>query len=481
MTNPVYVPLTNIRQTQPGRTTKMFLFPPLRSKYTAPVNPKHGKGLQDELADAARQQRYFNLGVDAVKEVDTITIVTNPAADDTITINGTVITFKTSGATGNQVNLDSTAALTAAALNTFINANTSTLLATSTVSGAVITITHNTPGTDLTLATSVPAKITFAVVTAFVVGVAPQMVETFAGANLIENTQNVDIVPLVVNSKKDFVYIVSITPASATLSTLTTRHRNIIVNAHAGTAPTSGHGFVFSYNGASRAQISTAMQAAFGSNASSAFVISGSDSEIITWKYNAVNFATSTTNTPGNVQQLISEVQSSAPDLDLTFGTNDEPIVGDVGAGWNLGALTDAQVNAAPATTEVPNDETIVNLGTALTGITGTGQATLQQPNSSDNRRFAAGNAGQPFDANNNYVYPGGSGLEVWSMIIVHDSKKTKGQVDFEFLPEVIFTGGLQLQLGKAQTGMPLQWSIIGDGSAAPLGWQGVHRQLNQV
>ena len=49
---------------------------------------------------------------------------TNPAVNDTITVNGVVITFVASGATGNQVNIGANAAATALALYTFLSGAT---------------------------------------------------------------------------------------------------------------------------------------------------------------------------------------------------------------------------------------------------------------------------------------------------------------------------------------------------------------------
>ena len=95
-----------------------------------------------------------------------ITIATNPAADDTVSIAGTTITFKTSGATGNQVNLGDTAALTAAALLAMLQASSDTNLVECTyaaMGSTGITVTAaavGTGGNSLTLATSVSAKIT---------------------------------------------------------------------------------------------------------------------------------------------------------------------------------------------------------------------------------------------------------------------------------------------------------------------------------
>lgn len=60
----------------------------------------------------------------------------NLSVNDTITLNGVAITAVASGATGNQINIGASEALTAANLNTFINANSAALTMTSTVDAA---------------------------------------------------------------------------------------------------------------------------------------------------------------------------------------------------------------------------------------------------------------------------------------------------------------------------------------------------------
>jgi phage tail sheath gpL-like len=86
----------------------------------------------------------------------TCTIVNGSVtANDTVTVAGTVLTAKTSGATGAQFNIGASGTITAANLAAAINANQKIVSATS--SGAVVTITCNTPGAVgnfVTLATS---------------------------------------------------------------------------------------------------------------------------------------------------------------------------------------------------------------------------------------------------------------------------------------------------------------------------------------
>lgn len=84
-----------------------------------------------------------------VRATGTLTFGSNPANNDTVTLNGLTITFKTSGATGNQVNLGSTGTETAANLMQFLLASTDPLLTVASYSrvGTVITITYGTVGT----------------------------------------------------------------------------------------------------------------------------------------------------------------------------------------------------------------------------------------------------------------------------------------------------------------------------------------------
>lgn len=92
-----------------------------------------------------------------VRATGTVTFTTNAAANDTVVINGTTITFVASGATGNQVNIGATSDDTASALQTFLAASADTNIAkmTYTVATNVVTCTsvlYGTVGNSYTLA-----------------------------------------------------------------------------------------------------------------------------------------------------------------------------------------------------------------------------------------------------------------------------------------------------------------------------------------
>lgn len=72
----------------------------------------------------------------------------NPAANDTLVINGTTVTFVASGATGNQVNIGGTLPVTLASLQTFLSASVDANLvkATYSVTGSTLYLTSVVTG-----------------------------------------------------------------------------------------------------------------------------------------------------------------------------------------------------------------------------------------------------------------------------------------------------------------------------------------------
>lgn len=93
----------------------------------------------------------------AGRAVGTVTFAANPAAADTITIGGHVITFRASGAVGAEVNIGATTALTAAALKAYLDANAEATGVTASIASNVLTLIALNPGAagnSITLAKS---------------------------------------------------------------------------------------------------------------------------------------------------------------------------------------------------------------------------------------------------------------------------------------------------------------------------------------
>jgi hypothetical protein len=127
------------------------------------VIQSHGwVGANIGTAAAAAIAEYLDTNVDGAL---TVTIGTNPAVADTITINGTLVTFIVNGGTpvGNQVALGTTATATATALYTFLAASADANIVKSTwtnPSAGVVLGTAKAANFVPAATTSVTAKIT---------------------------------------------------------------------------------------------------------------------------------------------------------------------------------------------------------------------------------------------------------------------------------------------------------------------------------
>ena len=98
-------------------------------------------------------------GLPSTQASGTATFSANPANNDTLTIGGTAITFVTSGATGNQVNIGASLAATLASLLALLvgSADTNLVKFEYAVNGSVLAFSAATPGivgNTLTLAKS---------------------------------------------------------------------------------------------------------------------------------------------------------------------------------------------------------------------------------------------------------------------------------------------------------------------------------------
>lgn len=105
---------------------------------------------QAVASGAAGNPSGFAFVTSGSKASGLITLASNPTNGHTVTVNGVAITFVTSGATGNQVNIAGTSALTATALYNFLSASTDALLSPATYTNAVasqVAVVYDTTGT----------------------------------------------------------------------------------------------------------------------------------------------------------------------------------------------------------------------------------------------------------------------------------------------------------------------------------------------
>jgi len=106
-----------------------------------------------------------NLPYTGTQATNSITLTGNPSASDTVTINGSVVTFVSALTSGLQVLIGATALITAGNLQAFLASSTDSnlILSTYSTSGTKTTMTAvigGTAGNAYTLATSDSAKIT---------------------------------------------------------------------------------------------------------------------------------------------------------------------------------------------------------------------------------------------------------------------------------------------------------------------------------
>jgi hypothetical protein len=149
-----------------------------------------------------------------------LTVATIPVDGDTVTVNGTVFTFKTASPVGNQVLIGGTVAATATNLKTVLAASAvaNVAVATYTVSGAVVTAAYKLQGVlgnAFTLA-SAQASVT---VIAVAGGVNPTVrnveVTTAVGVSLLAIAKELRLHPVALpdsDKSEDFVIPLAATP-----------------------------------------------------------------------------------------------------------------------------------------------------------------------------------------------------------------------------------------------------------------------------
>lgn len=167
------------------------------------------------------------LSSDGVKATGTITVA-SPIADDTVVVNGVTFTFKASGVGPAQVTIGGTAAATAANLLAKLNASTDPLVRVGhyTLSGAVITVTHDdvgVAGNAFTLAKT-GTGITLSAATLASGAEATYIkisVPSAVGYSLLENAKELRLHPkrlLDTDRSEDFVIPKSATPGALTFA-----------------------------------------------------------------------------------------------------------------------------------------------------------------------------------------------------------------------------------------------------------------------
>jgi hypothetical protein len=207
-----------------------------------------------------------------VQAYGTITLTQNPANGDTLTINGTVITFVAGAPVGNQVQIGASNLATTAALVVFLNASADVNLALSTYAyiNDVVTATariYGTAGDAYTLATSNAVAITLSGAT-FTGGVNPDTLTidgtaiTFVSANPTGN--QVLIAATAAETAANLLQLLTLS-VDANLSLMTYYLSGTILTIRAKIAGTAGNAYTLTTTAANLA-LSGATLAGGGTN-----------------------------------------------------------------------------------------------------------------------------------------------------------------------------------------------------------------------
>lgn len=158
----------------------------------------------------------------------TITIATNPTDGDTVTVNGVVITFKTSASGSNQVALGASAGATATALAAFLNASSLAALSVATyvAAASAITVTYDVKGVagnSFTLAAGqASVTVSGAKLSGGTASTSKKVeVPTGIGTNLLDQAKELRLHPKALpdtDKSEDFVIPLAATPGALNFS-----------------------------------------------------------------------------------------------------------------------------------------------------------------------------------------------------------------------------------------------------------------------
>lgn len=158
----------------------------------------------------------------------TITIASNPSDGDTVTVNGVVVTFKTSGATGNQVNIGASAGATATALAAFLNAASHAALSVATyaANASAVSVTYDVKGVAGNAFTLAAGQASVTVSGAKLTGGTASTskkveVPTGIGTNLLDQAKELRLHPKALadtDKSEDFVIPLAATPGALNFS-----------------------------------------------------------------------------------------------------------------------------------------------------------------------------------------------------------------------------------------------------------------------
>jgi len=446
---------TNYKEVVPGSTVLIQLFLGSIRPAIDAFLAKHTRAINDDTNNAdtvlAGYEHKGGRDVTTILVADNTEIV---ADTTTLTVDGRVYLFKTSGAVGNQINIGGNANATAANIQAKLN-NRDGYVAT--VSTATTTLKGLTTGA-LSVTTNTADAFTITASTA----IKASTKEVYDGDLVIENTQNIwEIDALVADANGDLrgdtIRVIAYTPAitntATALQTLVARIKAVRAHALAGTEPTGfdsnqepiALGVVSSKNNASFANISAALQGIYGAVADTAWVISGTKSNILTCTIQGANYASYI----GNKVKIRVGCESSKPALEIGYTEDGFAYIDGRGTGETSGSIDAYKHAKTGSAVTIKHSNTKQEFGTTKTNTVELVTWKCNQVYNADLQKIAAGDNNIARDGLYEYLMTGGNSFTCGLIVSITDNL---GNQHFEVFYEGLLTKGVETSFGPEDT-----------------------------
>ncbi len=457
--------LLDYKKVIPGSTVNAYFYPGSIRPAIDALLAKHTVTINDDTNNANTVlRRYTHKGG---RDVETIEVAENDnitAGTTTITIDGRVYTFVASGAVGNQINKGADEAGTATNIKNKI-ANRKGYEAS--VSTATVTVKGRDDG-ELIISTNAPTAFTLANSTA----IKPFTKETYDGDLVNEGTGNIwELEVHVADANNDLrpdtvrviAYTPTITNPATALATLVARIKAVRAHALAGSEPVGFDsnqepitiGSVTSKLNATPANIALALQRVYGSVADTAFVISGTKSNILTCTVQGSDYASYI----GNKLRIGVGVESSLPQLEILLSEDGTPYIKGRGIGDSAGSIDGYKHAKTGNAVTVNHSNNKQEFGTTKTRTVEQVTWKANELYDADLQKVGSGDSNIARSGLYEYVMTGGDSFLCGLIVSIVDNL---GNQHYEVFYEGLLTAGIETEFTvESTTGMNFSYKPI--------------------
>jgi hypothetical protein len=392
--------------------------------------------------------------VAAVAYVKTITVADYSllvADTSTLTVGTKTYLFKSSGATGDQINIGASNNATASNIRTKINTDLVTgELQSTAVSNALITLTGLASGATFALSTNASSALTLATTTtgnAASSGTAASCEISLEGRFFIAGTQTEIMFPSVAYPVESdtfiSLYFRYVTQTGDGPEEILTELKALLDAVLMDTTlpDASTHLFSTSLFRYKKADLALALQAIFGDDPGAAFAISGTGDDTV------LTLTAGDVGTGYNKVAVVTEVENSVPGPLITFGEDTAP---DELFAFHQGGTRGFKVNLTHNTSDIAIDNSKIPMGTIMTADAAQCEYSLVQSLNPRLQKVIGGNAGyglaQGFDL---VQWSARNSLDVYGIVNVMQSKLDTSVLEVTVIFQANFIGGLPIMRGQ--------------------------------